>query len=345
MTISKKIAIFAALMTYGQLAAAAPDDNFQQKYPDFACDVDNGVPAKFGPSYSVKDIQQLATYSMGQEQIDRVYARLTAGPMPMGEYQGTVIFAESECTDSVNTLLASMGLPSMNSQVFNTSNMTNGYVQQMLADFAAIGIKPPNITNKQALTYLMEAIWHGKVFKKDPLAVPNDETRILGNRIPSMPYLNFLFSTMKLPFPPLPPGGDPTLRFPAKVYCGESLFDTRRESIIIDYAHSETVFDGDKDQKSINYHKEIDFLASSTGLQIRDEIRMIRPGLYLGRAYMGRVFVLNFTLECKSGDCMNLPVQGGAAEACNIGAQRRTVLANPDAANQSCMSMQDFRKL
>ena len=29
---------------------------------------------------------------------------------------------------------------------------------------------------------------------------------------------------------------------------------------------------------------------------MRDEIRMIRPGFYLGRAYLGGAFALNFTL-------------------------------------------------
>ena len=32
------------------------------------------------------------------------------------------------------------------------------------------------------------------------------------------------------------------------------------------------------------------------GLRIRDEIRMVRPGFYLGRAYLNRIFGLNFTL-------------------------------------------------
>jgi hypothetical protein len=35
---------------------------------------------------------------------------------------------------------------------------------------------------------------------------------------------------------------------------------------------------------------------------VRDEIRMIRPGLYLGRAYLDRGFALNFTLYDKATD-------------------------------------------
>jgi len=37
-------------------------------------------------------------------------------------------------------------------------------------------------------------------------------------------------------------------------------------------------------------------LAGPEGLNIRDEIRVIRRGLYLGRAYFGPKFALNFTL-------------------------------------------------
>jgi hypothetical protein len=33
---------------------------------------------------------------------------------------------------------------------------------------------------------------------------------------------------------------------------------------------------------------------------IRDEIRMVRPGFYLGRAYTGKTFLLNFTLYSQS---------------------------------------------
>jgi len=40
-----------------------------------------------------------------------------------------------------------------------------------------------------------------------------------------------------------------------------------------------------------------DLLAGRGGLLIRDEIRMIRPGFYLGRAYINRMFLLNFTLH------------------------------------------------
>ena len=79
----------------------------------------------------------------------------------------------------------------------------------------------------------------------------------------------------------------------------KSLLDSRRESIIIDYAFTDSVVvDGKKP-----YSAAIDWIAAGQlqdgkrGLAIRDEIRMVKPGFYLGRAYMDRVFILNFILS------------------------------------------------
>src|SRR5206468_11351131 len=74
--------------------------------------------------------------------------------------------------------------------------------------------------------------------------------------------------------------------FPARLYCGQSLRDSRRESIIIDYSFSD--LDGDID----DYRPVPDNLAGGAGMRVRDEIRMVRPGFYLGRAYMDGMFAL-----------------------------------------------------
>ena len=83
------------------------------------------------------------------------------------------------------------------------------------------------------------------------------------------------------------PKDDVFLLFPAKIYCGQSLSDARREAVIVDYAYNDEIE---------GYRKSPDSLAGRGGLRIRDEIRMVRPGLYLGRAYANRLFLLNFTL-------------------------------------------------
>lgn len=81
------------------------------------------------------------------------------------------------------------------------------------------------------------------------------------------------------------------LRFPAKVYKGVSILDVRKDSIIIDYAYSDDFKD--------SYVEAIDSIASRKGLLVRDEIRMVQSGLYLGRAYLDGVFGLNFVLYQK----------------------------------------------
>ena len=88
-------------------------------------------------------------------------------------------------------------------------------------------------------------------------------------------------------------GDDQWLLFPAKLYCGQSLLDSRRESIIIDYAFTDEI---------PGYHEMPDKMAGRDGFAVRDEIRMIRPGLYLGRAYIDRAFVVNFVLYNEEHD-------------------------------------------
>jgi len=62
---------------------------------------------------------------------------------------------------------------------------------------------------------------------------------------------------------------------------------------------------------------------------VRDEIRTIRPGFYLGRAYLDRGFALNFTLYDKATDERareNFVNTGQVQEDCWPGTQKRTVV-------------------
>jgi hypothetical protein len=95
------------------------------------------------------------------------------------------------------------------------------------------------------------------------------------------------------------------------------LLDGRRESIIIDYAFSDDL---------PGYRRMPDMLAGRDGFKIRDEIRMIRPGLYLGRAYIDRAFALNFVLhnkEIAERDGASFEKDGKVAEDCWTGTQQR----------------------
>ena len=110
-------------------------------------------------------------------------------------------------------------------------------------------------------------------------------------------------------------GRDQWLLFPARLYCGQSLLDGRRESIIIDYAFTDEL---------PGYRRMPDVMAGRDGFAIRDEIRMVRPGFYLGRAYLDRAFVVNFVLwndeVAKAGEA-EFRRSGQVAEDCWRGTQ------------------------
>ena len=105
--------------------------------------------------------------------------------------------------------------------------------------------------------------------------------------------------------------------FPAKLHCGQSLLDGRRESVIIDYAYTDEIE---------GYQESPDSLAGRGGLLIRDEIRMVRPGFYLGRAYAHKAFLLNFTLynaDVAEAEGTAFAEGGTIAEDCWTGEQIR----------------------
>lgn len=187
---------------------------------------------------------------LNQEQLDQLYARLSSGPIPDGPFDGQVIF------------------PKGASGKLRAAEIVGGLKG------VAVGLKG------KKLEVVAESLWKGKVFYRDQ--------RVLRNRIEDLKLLKPIISgdvdsVQKISVK----GKDAYLLFPAKLYCGQSLIDGRRESIIIDYAFSDEI-DG--------YRESPDFLAGRRGFKVRDEIRMIRPGFYLGRAYLDRAFILNFTL-------------------------------------------------
>jgi hypothetical protein len=164
------------------------------------------------------------------------------------------------------------------------------------------------------LEHLGGKLWQGKVFYRDKRELRN----MISDRI-SVDWLLKKLGVGEKDLSPTktPDGKDAWLLFPAKLYCGQSLLDGRRESIIIDYAFSDEL---------TGYQAGIDFLGGRNGTQIRDEIRMVRPGVYLGRAYLGKVFALNFTLENETlaqeqGDAF--AKTGRIEEDCWPGSQRQ----------------------
>ena len=214
-----------------------------------------------------------------QEELDQIYARLSGGPIPDGPFDGSIVF------------------PKGSSGKLRAAEIVGG-----LKGLAVrLGGKKLEIAG--------ETLWKGKVFYRGE--------RVLRNRIEDLAILRPIIGPGDIAKIDVD-GKDAWLLFPAKLYCGQSLLDARRESIIIDYAFSDEL---------PGYRDKIDFLAGRNGLKVRDEIRMVHPGLYLGRAYMDRAFVLNFVLENK-----HLAKQGEQAFAagqikddCWSGTQKRVL--------------------
>ena len=190
-----------------------------------------------------------------QEQLDQIYARLPAGPIPDGAFDGRIL------------------LPKGSSGKFRLSEVVGGFAG------TALHLKGLVIED------IGEALWRGKVFFRDE--------RVLRNRIDDLSVLKKVGLVEGEPRKMSYGGKDTWLLFPAKLYCGQSLLDARRESIIIDYLFTDDI-PGSQENP--------DYLAGRRGLKVREEIRMIRPCFYLGRAYLNCGFALNFTLYYKATD-------------------------------------------
>ena len=258
--------------------------------------------AAYGPGYASKpdfaqvehefplaptDLARLTPANLkayDQEQIDQIYARLTAGPIPDGPYDGGLFFPKGISGEKRIAEIIG-GLPGLAAQA-----------------------------KTEKLELIGKHLWRGKVFYRDE--------RVLRNRIDDMALLKPLIDGDLSTIPKIAVNGkEQWLMFPARLYCGQSLLDSRRESVIIDYFYTDEI---------PGYRERPDYLAGRRGLQVRDEIRMVRPGFYLGRAYLGKIFLLNFTLynkEVASRDGDAFVKTGRVEEECWPGTQQRAVFS------------------
>jgi hypothetical protein len=257
----------------------APAGEAYAAKPDFAA-VEHDFPL------STAELAQLTPANIvnySQEQLDQIYARLTAGPIPDGPFDGNLVFPMGASGDRRLAEIVG-GLPGF-----------------------AVELKLHRVED------LGRVLWKGKVFYR------ND--RLLRNRIEDLAVLKPIVDNPDSVPKITVDGKDQWLLFPARLYCGQSLLDGRRESVVIDYFFSDGL---------PGYREKPDFLAGRNGLQVRDEIRMVRPGFYLGRAYAGRVFLLNFTLYSKDvaeRDGAAFQKTGAVREDCWPGTQARQVVA------------------
>jgi hypothetical protein len=281
------LALIGCLVTWGysQMASAdasgimyAPAGKKYYEKMDFArvesdYPLDKNALARLDP----EDLEK-----MNQEQLDQIYARLTAGPIPNGQYKGRVVFAQEAGLRRIAEATMKRNLK-----------------------FTFAGLK-----------LLAQYLWKGKHFYRDE--------RVLRNMMANDFFVEKLLSAI-LPgkietsgFLKAKWDGKEVMEiFPAKLYCGQSLMDSRRESVIIDYAYSQDVTD---------YQESIDYIANRDYLGVRDEIRMIRPGFYLGRAYMQRMFGLYFVLYNEG--VAKKPTERDKQEDCWTGTQPRKLQAS-----------------
>lgn len=248
--------------------------------PDFAR-VEHEFPL------TTADLQKLTPGNLknfSQGELDQIYARLAAGPIPDGPFDGDLIFPKGEEGDRRLAEIVG-GLPG-----------------------AAVELKLHRIEE------LGRALWKGKVFYRNE--------HLLRNRIEDLVLLKPLIEGDLTTIPKITVHGkDQWLLFPARLYCGQSLLDSRRESIIIDYFFTDEL---------PGYRHRPDYLAGRNGIKVRDEVRMVRPGFYLGRAYVGKVFLLNFFLynkELAERDGPAFERTGTVKEDCWPGTQQRTTVA------------------
>lgn len=271
------IAVVAVLLVLAAIVwrrGAATEIRFAPDGTDFAR-VEHELPLSVAELESLTP-ERLASFS--QEQVDQIYGRLTAGPIPDGSYDGDLFFPRG--SDSETRLGEILG-------------------GRLKARLASLGVRKTEALGR--------TLWKGKVFYA--------RERLLRNRIEDLAFLAPLTGGTTQGIEKIVVNGrDAFLLFPAKLYCGQSLLDGRRESVIIDYAFTDEL---------PGYREQPDALAGRNGLRVRDEIRMVRPGFYLGRAYLNRVFGLNFTLYNADAEAAGRDAfrAGSVAQSCFTGTQ------------------------
>jgi hypothetical protein len=287
------VASMAALLTLGGcewvrdtfFRAKAPDVKFADYKPEYQTKMDFGQVEYMFP-LTTEELARITPENLAaldQEQIDQIYARLTAGPIPDGAFDGTIL------------------LPRGTSGKFRVAEIAGGFAEYVLH---LKGLK---------VETLGETLWKGKVFYRDE--------RVLRNRLEDLSVLQKAGLVEGEPKKATFGGKETWLLFPAKLYCGQSLLDARRESIIIDYFFTDEI---------PGYQEKPDHLAGRRGLRVRDEIRMVRPGFYLGRAYLDKVFLLNFTLynrDIAKRDGDAFVKTGDVNQDCWTGTQQRVARA------------------
>lgn len=161
--------------------------------------------ARLRSEFPLSDAERLALTpdnfrSLTQDQVDQIYARLSAGPIPDGPFRGALFFPRDR-----DGRARVRDLPDP--------------APKVLAHVAALRAER-----------LGGMLWRGKVFFRSQ--------GIVRNRIEDLvilrPIIKDSDTISKLTFD----GQTTWLLFPARLSCGESRFDRTRPSIVVDYAQT-----------------------------------------------------------------------------------------------------------
>lgn len=214
--------------------------------------------------------------AMNQEQLDQLYARLPSGMIPEGDFRGVVLIKNEKAKETAAKVMEKA-----------VSKGFLGFFAKLVVGGLCRG--------KSELDCMGELLWSGKRFYKKnqygevELRNAVDWGNIAIQTVLKKAGLTELEAPMsRIAQDKFAGGKSRYIMMPANVFCSLSLFDVRKESIIIDYAYGDDF---------TPFIAPIDGLVGRNGSWVRDEIRMVRPGLYLGRAYVDRIFMLNFILE------------------------------------------------
>lgn len=137
---------------------------------------------------------------LSQEQVDQIYGRLTAGPIPDGQYLGGLFFARGESLRS------------------RLEEIVGGLEGRIIS------------VNIDLLERIGGLIWKGKEIKRDGRILRNmiEDFAVLGIAVDNPNTVPKTTIPRDGPLRRLIPKDEVFLLFPAKIYCGQSLLDARR---------------------------------------------------------------------------------------------------------------------
>jgi hypothetical protein len=192
-----RVMILVALVALvGGCRTAAPPIRFAPPGTD---------PTRLRTEFPLTDAERLAltpesVRALTQDQLDQIYARLSAGPIPDGPFRGDLFFPRDR---DGRARIRDLADPSPN---------IAGPVAAMSAE------------------QLGRVFWRGKVFFRSQGVVRNRIEDLLILR----PIIDESDTIPKLTFD----GQTTWLLFPARLSCSASRFDPTRRSIVVDYAQT-----------------------------------------------------------------------------------------------------------